>query len=115
MMLNSNQYFPSPRLPRLRSEHSNQRFLQLGTQSFILREDNSAAIVNGRFFVVHEEREDIAIDHECVLYARCSSCKKLLPWPLSTLRKLSGQTLSEADLTIAELVSQLDGANQVDS
>jgi hypothetical protein len=82
-------------------------FYNYCSETVFLREDNYTSIINGHFYLDHDENGHETQDHECQVDARCSHCNELLPWPLYEIRGLDGCTLPEAANVIAGLLAQI--------
>ena len=79
------------------------------TETASLREDNYPIVSNGRLYLAHNEENHETIGHECDVEAYCSSCDKLLPWPLYEIRGLDGAFLVGIDRAIAKLIGEAQG------
>jgi hypothetical protein len=101
-------------LPNLPCPACGANILQEGfhntcTEYVSLRENNYAVISDGRLYVRHDGENYEPIGHECSVYVYCSSCAKLLPWPLYKIRELDGTFLAGINRAIAALIEEAQG------
>jgi hypothetical protein len=104
----------TPPLPVLPCPNCGENILQEGfynscTETQTLREENYTHIVKDHLYMDHIEDGHQLIDHECDLEAYCSSCDKLLPWPLYRIRELDGAFLVGIDKIITKLLEEGQG------